>query len=247
MMKIAICDDDIAFTGTLENMVMQVEGFMGIHMETEVFFDGDTFVKRFQGGSRYDLIFLDIEMKTMNGIAVARSIRKLDKSVLLIYVSGYDHYLKELFEVEPFRFLSKPIDKNLFYHYFHDVCQRVIETEKYYEYKYNKEVIKVLINDIVYFESRNRVIYIFFKNGFIQKFYGKLNNVEKKLVEGNKFFLRIHQSFLVNYDYVRKINFSNMVLSFGDGKETTLKISEDRQKEVRAQLCKTIVKKVIMK
>lgn len=247
MLKIAICDDDVKFTGTLEHMVIQAEGIMDIHIETEVFFDGDMLVKRFKEGSRYDIIFLDIEMKRMNGIAVARSIRKMDYSVLLIYVSGYEHYLKELFEVEPFRFLSKPIDNELFYRYFSDACQRVIETEEYYQYKYNKEIRKVLIRDIVYFESRSRIIYIFLKNGFVDRFYGKLNNVEKKLVEEKNFFLRIHQSFLVNYDYVRKINYSNMVLSIGDGKEITLNISEDRQKEVRNQLCKTVAKKAIMK
>ncbi len=49
--------------------------------------------------------------------------------------------------------------------------------------------------------------------------------------------MRIHQSFLVNYDYVKKINFFNMTIRFME-KELELKISEDRQKEVRQQLCR---------
>lgn len=90
--------------------------------------------------------------------------------------------------------------------------------------------------DIVYFESNNRIVNIHFKNGTYEYFYGKLNNVEKELAASRQYFLRIHQSFLVNYDYVKKMNFFNMTISFMN-KELDLKISEDRQKEVRQQLC----------
>ena len=45
-------------------------------------------------------------------------INKEYQAVLLIYISGYDNYLKELFEVEPFRFLSKPLNLEKFYRYF---------------------------------------------------------------------------------------------------------------------------------
>ena len=67
-----------------------------------------------RAGERYSLIFLDIEMELVDGISAARLIRETDRSVLFIYISGYDSYLKELFEVEPFRFLSKPLEKELF-------------------------------------------------------------------------------------------------------------------------------------
>ena len=93
------------------------------------------------------------------------------------------------------------------------------------------------VRDIVYFESNNRIVYIHLKDGSDEHFYGKLNNVEKELVASRQYFLRIHQSFLVNYDYVKKMNFSNITISFM-GKEIELKISEDRQKDVRQQLCK---------
>ena len=48
--------------------------------------------------------------------------------------------------------------------------------------------------------------------------------------QAGSIFLRIHQSFLVNYDYVKKINFFNMTIRFME-KELELKISEDRQKK----------------
>ena len=63
------------------------------------------------------------------------------------------------------------------------------------------------------------------------KFYGKLNYVEKQLGDSKIPFLRIHQSYLVNYRFICKISFSHVTLRDG----TVLQISEDRQKKIREQ------------
>lgn len=175
-------------------------------------------------------------MEHVDGISAARLIRETDRSVLFIYISGYDSYLKELFEVEPFRFLSKPLENKLFCRYYKEACQRIGETEVFYQFTFNKEMRKVPLKNVVYFESRNRVVYIVLSSGHSEYFYGKLNGVEKELADSRRYFLRIHQSFLVNYDYIKKMNFFNVTVYIGD-REMELKISEDRQKEVRRQLC----------
>ena len=102
MLRIAICDDDSKFTGEIEALVFQESQKLGIRVETEVFSDGKNLLKSIQDGENYQLIFIDIEMEQVDGITAARHIREIDRTVLLIYVSGYDKYLKELFEVEPF-------------------------------------------------------------------------------------------------------------------------------------------------
>lgn len=105
MLRVAICDDDLKFTGQIEALVFQESQKLGIRVETEVFSDGKTLLNSIQNGEHYQLIFIDIEMEQVDGITAARCIREIDRTVLLIYVSGYDNYLKELFEVEPFHFL----------------------------------------------------------------------------------------------------------------------------------------------
>lgn len=246
MVRIAICDDNLRFTGEVETLVALESDKMRLQTETDVFFDGSTLLETLSLGNRYDLIFLDIEMKQLNGIDAARKIREIDKTVLLIYISGYDQYLKSLFEMEPFRFLSKPLDKDLFCRYFREACQRIAETDTYFQFSFNKELKKVPIKDIIYFESQSRVIHIVRKDGIKDIFYGKLNDIEKELAKTNQRFLRIHQSFLVNFDYVTKINFSSVNLTIENGPDICLKISEDRQKSVRLQLCKIIGKSAVV-
>ena len=140
---------------------------------------------------------------------------------------------------------SKPLDKEKFRRYFKEACHRIGETEVFYQFKFNKKIQKVPLKDIVYFESRNRVVHIFLQDRSTAYFYGKLNNVEKELANSRKYFLRIHQSFLVNYDYITKMNFFNITISM-NGKEMELKISEDRQKEVRRQLCTMAAGKAVI-
>lgn len=66
-------------------------------------------------------------------------------------------------------------------------------------------------------------------------FYGNLNEVEKEPANRGNYFLRIHQSYLVNYSYIKKMDYYNVVIGF-DGKTAELKVSEDREKNVRRQL-----------
>lgn len=123
MLRIAVCDDNRSFAAKMEDRIRLEAGKMGLTVETEVYFDGDTLVADIMKGCGYELIFLDIEMKNMNGISAAHAIRKIDRLVLLIYVSAYEQYLKELFEVEPFRFLLKPVDEGKFFDiYFFDIA-----------------------------------------------------------------------------------------------------------------------------
>ncbi|MCR5835322.1 MAG: LytTR family DNA-binding domain-containing protein [Lachnospiraceae bacterium] len=245
MLRIAICDDDPTFSGRFETLILKESQKLGLRVETDVFSDGKTLLCSIQNNSHYEIIFIDIEMKQVDGITAAKRIREIDRTTLLIYVSSYDAYLKELFEVEPFRFLSKPLNYEQFSRYFRDACERITETEVFFQFKYNKNIQKVVVKDIVYFESSNRVIYIHLKDGTVQRFYGKLNDIENELSTCRHYFLRIHQSFLVNYDYIIQMDFYNVTI-FHNGYNIELKISEDRQKKVRSMLCKIAGGKVVV-
>lgn len=243
MINIAICDDDVAITAYVEDMLFKMAKLYGVKINCEVFFDGSTLVDALRHSTYYDLIYLDIEMPKVNGINTAEIIRNMGIPALIVYVSSYEKYLKELFDTEPFRFLSKPIDTNMFNSVFLAACKRIQQKSGYFSFSYNKLLVKIPLNSIYYFESQNRVIYVrtaehipsatVDADNNENKFYGKINEVEKTLYERNVRFIRIHQSFLVNFDYIKTMNFTSVTMSNG----TVLQISEDRQKNVRTQFC----------
>ncbi|MBE5856840.1 MAG: response regulator transcription factor [Lachnospiraceae bacterium] len=230
MISIAICDDDLVFASGIETLVIRTARERCTEVSTDVYSDGNDLWKGIAAGSKYDIIYLDIEMDCLNGIDVAKKIREKDNNVILIYVSSYENYFIDLFEVEPFRFIKKPIDVGIFKNYFVKACERVMQSDAYFEYQFNKVLCRELLKNIIFFESMGRTIFIHSTDG-TATFYGKLNQVEKQLSESRIPFLRIHQSYLVNHRYIKNISFSCLTLAGG----VKLQISEGRQRAIRSK------------
>ena len=111
MLQIGICDDETVIAARMEEYILEACRTEGIPAGVEVFYSGNTLLEEVRRGTRYDLIYLDIHMRNGNGISAAEQIRKLDDNVLLIFVSGYDQYLMELFRLDVFEFVKKPFEK----------------------------------------------------------------------------------------------------------------------------------------
>ena len=89
MINIAICDDDILLTGKVEGALFSFAKENLIDLDVDVYFEGKELANQIVQGKRYDIIFLDIEMKEENGILAAKRIREVDKTVIIIYVTSY--------------------------------------------------------------------------------------------------------------------------------------------------------------
>jgi len=228
MLSLAVCDDDEAIACIVKEYLLKYLGDRFIEHTVDLFYDGGALSDAYKLGKRFDIVYLDIEMGTVSGISVAKEIRNLDRNALLIYISMHETYFIQLFEVEPFRFIKKPIS----YEQLCDVTQlayeRVIEENVYFEYRYNKIDGKILVRNIIYFESKGRQIRII-STDRIESFYGKLDEVESKLRNSKIPFLRIHKSYYVNFNYIDKISFSAVILL--NGKE--LQISKERRQQIR--------------
>lgn len=114
MIKVAICDDDNLFAHQLENIILNTCDNEGIKVDTEIYLSGFTLEKGILTGQKFDLIYLDIQMENGDGISAAKNIRKMDDNVILIFVSSYDRYMMELFRLDVFAFIKKPIDSASF-------------------------------------------------------------------------------------------------------------------------------------
>ena len=225
MIQIAICDDDMTTTSQIEEYIRQIETEQHIQVQSRIFFDGKSFMQSVESGEVYDLIYLDVEMPLMKGLDVAKKLREMEISSLIIYISNYETYCESMIETEPFRFLRKPInDVDLFRKYFMSAYKKLENRNEYYTYSYKKIHHKININDIMYFGSSSANILDFF--------YGQLDKVERELESKSCTFIRIHQSYLVNSTYINTVQHDAVILENKD----ELPISEKRQKEIQRKL-----------
>lgn len=232
MLNIAICDDDIQTTGQIEMLIEKIAKRNFVDIDIEVFWSGENLADAVAAGDGYDIIYLDIEMNNEDGISTAKRIRKYDKNVLIIYVTSYENYMKESFAVRPFQFLVKPVSEKQMETCFMAAYEDINSGDFYFRYSYQRMNHKVLIRDILYFESSKRKVFIVTREETFE-LYGKLNEIENSLRVCKLSFLRVHQSFLVNYKYIKGQSYDFVVMD--NGKK--ISISEDRRKLISEQYC----------
>lgn len=213
MFRIAVCDDDRGFCACTEELLRRYAAEEGRPIRTELFFDGEELTGSLARGSSFDLILLDIEMKKLSGIRAGEIIRRErnDHLTQIIYISSRSCYGPELFDFHPLDFLEKPVDRKRLL----SKVALAMEissglTAAAYGFEENSRVRRIPYKDIRYFESEGRKIRIHVRNGETVSHYGKLGDVEPQLP--GRYFLRIHQSYIVNYYYVFSFGSEGAVL-----------------------------------
>lgn len=232
MLNIAVCDDDIQTTGRMETLIQKIAKQNFVDTDIEVFWNGESLVEAVTKGNSFDIIYLDIEMDKEDGISVAKKIRLYDKNVLIIYVTNHENHMKESFAVRPFRFLIKPVSEAQMKICFKAAYEDINSEDFYFRYSYQRMNHKVPVRDMLYFESNKRKVFVVTEKETFE-LYGKLNEIENSLKACKASFLRVHQSFLVNYKHVKGQAYDFVIMDNG----MQISISEDRRKMISVQYC----------
>lgn len=162
IMNIALCDDNKEYIAVLEKYILD-KGFSD--MTCDVFYSGEELVQVYtKGGGNYDVIFLDMEMGELNGIETANIIRKMDKHVIIVFVTSHTKYMQNCFGCSPFRFLVKPVSNEDFDRVFSDIEKKISEEQTTFIFTENRSKIRLFCEDIIYFECQAHYIYIHTKD-----------------------------------------------------------------------------------
>ncbi len=228
MIAVGVCDDQIAFTEYMYRLIGQYAKEKKEEISVKQFNSAEELLKSLEEKESFEILFLDIEMKGMDGIALGKKLREKAYRILIVYVSGYDKYLRQLFEIEPFRFCSKPVDENELFDILDKAIARIrIRSRETFRFQYGKNVVNLLCADISYLESSGRKIIVHSVNG-VYEYYDKLDHAEHELA--GRRFVRIHKAYLINMDYVEAFQYEKVALRDG----TILNISEKNRARVRS-------------
>lgn len=213
--KIAVCDDEKNIRSYLVTLIKK----QGRECSIMEYATTDAYLS---DGREQDLVFLDIEMggsgTDMDGMGLARYIRGMEaqKQPIIIFVTGYEKYVYDAFDVGAFQYLVKPVDEQKFAEVFGRAAGQIIsETEqrkKKFVIQYGGEGRAIPLNDIYYMESRNHNIVLYLKNGNIE-YYAKIGDLEEELAGQ---FYRIHRGYLINLFHVEGYDRTEVRMSNGD-------------------------------
>lgn len=230
MYNIGICDDGENICTSIETMLLQYAREKKIQVDTNVWYTGESLRDYLVSGGYLDILFLDIELFKMTGIEVGAYIRnQLDNMGLqIVYISGKASYAQQLFKTQPLDFLVKPILQAQIDEVMDMALKIVTKRNARFAFQQGKDYYYIPMGDIVYFESKGRKVKVVTMKAAFE-FYGKLKNVMNCLSDD---FIVIHQSYIINREYVFRYTYELVELVNG----TILTISLVNRKLVRDKL-----------
>ncbi|OBZ18553.1 hypothetical protein A8L34_02970 [Bacillus sp. FJAT-27264] len=238
MIHIAICDDDKPTTEQLEDMILNSPIYRTEKLDVSIFYSGESFTRAIQHSCHFDLVFMDIEMEGISGVTAGHILRADcdNDRVQLVYVSSHEEYHVQLFDVQPSGFLKKPLHRASFE-------QKLISLVQHIKRKRQRSKPRLLpinqkgsetlvpIRNIMYLASDRRKVILRTTDEQLE-YYSTLSVEENKLPSEQ--FVRIHQSYLVNFFYVKQILARRMILTSGE----ELPISEKQAAAVKKSYLK---------
>ena len=228
MLTIAICDDEKKICDYIESRTTEFLAKNDLEAEVSVFYDGSELLKKCESNTQnFDIIFLDIKMKTLNGVECAKLLRDIGVNSLIVFITSSAEYVFSGYEVKAFRYILKTDLVNAFSRVFSECLLELKKLDtSFFTVKTSSSVKNIPLSDILYFESNKRLLNIHTKNEVVS-FYEKLDNVENELKE--KDFIRIHQSFLVNAQKIKSVSKDAVLLS----NDFSLPVSKSKATKVK--------------
>ena len=212
MIRIAVVDDEPLIIDMISEKVSDILNKHKINYEVLTFTDGKSLIKSFEW-HRFNLIILDIDMHDITGIDVAKKIRSYSESTTIIFVTNKDEMVYEAIKFVPYRFIRK----TKFEAEIHEAIESFLEKNAR-----KKEVLifstengkKTLpVSNVIFIEVDSHKLTIHMKSGMLEA-NGTLKDIE---LQGRDYgFIRIHQSYLVNFRFITVINHKGVNLDSGE-------------------------------
>lgn len=219
--RIAIVEDNEESISVLMGFLHRFAKEQNTLFDAFVFKDGDEIVSDYE--AKYDIIFLDIEMKRMDGVSAAKKIRSFDREVILIFITNAPQYAIKGYEVDALSYLLKPVPYFAFSQELMKSLDKINKRKnKYVLITTENGIVRLNIADITYIETRNHYLTIHTKNEiFTMK--APLKKMVNELRDSP--FYVCNSCYLVNLDEVTGVDGETAIVS-GD----ELKISRPRKK-----------------
>lgn len=228
MLHIAVCDDEESFVQNLKEQLMRYAQECAQQIRVTVFYDGSELVNGYDPS--IDLVFLDIQMNQMDGLAAAERIRQMDGEVGIIFLTTLTRYALEGYKYQATNYIIKPMK----------YARLKAEMDRWMQRRPAKESpslvvvndsgrYRVLLKELKYVETFNRNLLLHTEKENILC-YRSMKEMERELAGSG--FVRCHTSYIVNLFFVKGVK--KLEIELLDGAQ--LPISQPKRKEFMEKL-----------
>lgn len=201
MIRVAIVEDDAEVQGVLQEYVRRYTRQYGTEFEVTVFADGVDILEDYR--AVYDIIFLDVEMKHLDGMTTAERIRQMDADVILIFITNMAQYAIRGYSVGALDYVLKPVPYFAFSQQLRKVEEQLRRRVRHYLALPVEGGLRRLDSSLIYYlESEGHRVHFYTEEGDFAA-AGTLKAFEEKLAE--RPFARCNSGYLVNLAQVKGV------------------------------------------
>jgi len=209
--RVAICDDEQAQIQYISSVLSKWGRLCGNACEVHEFPSAEAFLFAYGEDKAYDILLLDVKMRDMSGIELARRIRQEGCRAEIIFLTSYFEFAAEGYEVDALHYLVKPVPERKLLEVLAKAAERLAEEPPYVVITCEGETVKLYEADILYVESFLHYISIHTREREY-KIKESISAFADRLGEN---FFRIHRSYLVSLKYIIRISRTLVTLEGG--------------------------------
>ena len=208
--RIAICDDSAADRDYLAGLARRWAGQRLHTVQLALYPSAESFLFAYAEDKTVQILLLDIEMGQMDGVTMARTLRKDNDGVQIVFITGYSEYIADGYEVEALHYLMKPVDENKLFSVLDRAADKLCRNEQVLTLELSGETVRLPVYQIRYAEVQGNYVTVHAKSDYTAKM--TLSELETRLDDS---FFRLGRSALVNLGYVARVTKTAVTLNDG--------------------------------
>ncbi|MBO9607394.1 MAG: response regulator transcription factor [Paenibacillaceae bacterium] len=205
---IAICDDEQVELQYLSKLVNQWASINKHAAIAESFASAEAFLFRYAENKGYDILLLDIEMGAMNGVELAKEIRRTNESMQIVFITGFPDYIAQGYEVTALHYLMKPVSEAKLFAVLDKACKQLNKSERAILLDIGGECVRISVSAILCVEAFAHSVAIITTAGqYVAK--QSISEIQSLLGDG---FIRCHRSYIVGLRHIKRIAKTDIIL-----------------------------------
>ncbi len=208
--RVAICDDSAKDAEFVKSILIRWAGQREVEVCPEVFSSAESFLFCYAEDKSWDILLLDIEMGHMDGVTMAKQIRKDNEAVPIVFVTGYSDYIAEGYEVAALHYLMKPVSQDKLFSVLDRALEKHKQNERCLNLEISGEMVRIPFYEIRYLDVQLNYVTVHAKGDYTVK--RALSEFEKEL---DHRFSRVGRSMILNLKYIQRVTKTEVRLSDG--------------------------------
>ena len=209
-MKIAICDDSTVDSAFVKEITENWSRSRSVNLHIDVFSSSESFLFHYAEIKDYDILLLDVEMGQMDGVTMAKKIRRENRTVQIVFITGYSDYIAEGYEVEALHYLMKPVKEEKLFAVLDRAAEKLRQNEKVLNLELSGEMVRLPMHEIRYLDVQKNYVTVHAKQDYTVK--RSLGEFETELDDR---FFRAGRGLLLNLKTISRVTKQEVHLSDG--------------------------------